>query len=151
MKKYRLKNSNKDIYIIGHININSPRNKFELVAEMVQDEVDLLMISETKLDSSFPNAQFYMKSYSKPYRLDRNGKGGGIILCVREGIPSKLIISSCIGHDKEYVLVELDLRKQKLQMICNYNPRQTMIKGYLEYIIKDIDSHSSKYAIIFFY
>ena len=27
------------------------------------------MISETKLDSLFPNAQFYMESFSKPYRI----------------------------------------------------------------------------------
>ena len=38
-------------------------NQFELLTEMVQDKNDLLMISETKLDSLFPNAQFYMKSY----------------------------------------------------------------------------------------
>ena len=110
LKSLKLKNSNK--VIIGHININSLRNKFELLTEMVRDKVDLLMIFETKLDSSFPNAQFYMKSYS--YRLDRNSKEGGIILYVREDIPSKLINSSCIDHDKEYFLVELNLRKQKM-------------------------------------
>ena len=110
MKNLRLKNSNK--VIIGQININSLRKKFELLTEMVRDKVDLLMISETKLNSSFPNAQFYVKSYSKPYRLDRTSKAGGIILYVREDIPSKLINSSCIDHDKEYLLVELNLRKQ---------------------------------------
>ena len=78
MKNLRLKNSRKAI--IGHINMNSLRNSFEVLTEMVPDKVDLLMISETKLDSSFPNAQFYMNSYSKPYRLDRNCKGGGIVL-----------------------------------------------------------------------
>ena len=141
MKSLKLKNSNK--VIIGHININSLRNKFELLTEMVRDKVDLLMIFETKLDSSFPNAQFYMKSYS--YRLDRNSKEGGIILYVREDIPSKLINSSCTNHDKEYFLVELNLRKQKWLIICNYNPHKTRIKGYLECISKEIDSHSSKY------
>ena len=99
------------------------------------------MISETKLDSSFPNTQFYMKSYSKPYRLDRTSKGGGIILYIREDIPSKLINSSCIDHDKEYFLVELNLRKQKWLITGNYNPHKTMAKGYLEYISQDIDSH----------
>ena len=56
---------------------------FELLTEMVWDQVDLLMISETKLDFSFPNAQFYMKSHSQPYRLDKNSKGGGIT--IRQG------------------------------------------------------------------
>ena len=81
----------------------------------------------------------------KPYRLDRTSKGRGIILYVREDIPSKLINSLCIDHGKEYFLVELNLMKQKWLIICNYNPHKTMIKGYLEYISKEIDSHSSKY------
>ena len=80
-----------------------------------------------------------MKSYSKPYRLDRNSKGGGIILYVREDIPSKLINSLCIDHGKEYFFVEINLRKQKWVIICNYKPHKTMIKGYLEDISKKID------------
>ena len=102
------------------------------------------MISETKLDSSFPNAQFYMKSYSKPYRLDRNSKGGGIILCVREDVPSKLMNSSYTNHDKEYFLVELNVRKQKWLIICKHNSHKTRIKGHLECISTELDSHSSK-------
>ena len=146
MKNPRLKNLNK--VLIGHININSLRNKFELLSE-IRDKIDLLMISETKLNSSFPNAQFYMKSYSKPYRLDRNRKGGGIILYVREDIRLKLINSSCTNHNKEYFLVELNLRKQKWPIICNYNPHKTRIKGHLQCISKEIDSHQN--MIIFFY
>ena len=69
---------------IGQVNINSPRNKNELLREVFRDKVDVLMISKTKLDFSFPKAKFYMQSYSKPYRSDRSGKGGGIILHVRE-------------------------------------------------------------------
>ena len=86
-----------------------------------------------------------MKSDSKPYRLDRNRKGGGIILSVREDISSKLINHSCIDHGKKYFLVEINLRKQKWPIICNYNSDKTMVKGYLEYISKEIDTHSSKY------
>ena len=78
LKNLRLKTLNK--VIISQININFLRNKFELLTEIIRDKVGLLMISETKLDSSFPNTQFYMKYYSKTYRLDRNRKGGSIIL-----------------------------------------------------------------------
>ena len=112
---------------------------------MIQDKLDLVMISETKLDSSFRDHQFYMKSYLKPKRPDRNSKRGGIIVYVREDIPSKLINSSCTDHEKEYFLVELNLRKQKWLIICNYYPHKTIIKTYLESISKEIDSHSSKY------
>ena len=49
------------------------------------------MLSETKLDSSFPPAQFYIEGYAKPYILDRDQHGEGIMLFVREGVPSKLL------------------------------------------------------------
>ena len=57
----------------------------------------------------------------------------------------KLIYWSCTHYDKEYFLVELNLRKQKWLIICSYNHHKTRIVGYLEYISKKIDSHLSKY------
>ena len=38
------------------------------------------MISETKIDESFPLGQFKVNGFNKPFRLDRNIKGGGIML-----------------------------------------------------------------------
>ena len=42
--------------------------------------VDVFMISETKLDDSFPEGQFFIDGYHTPFRYDRNGNGGGILL-----------------------------------------------------------------------
>ena len=50
------------------------------------------MISETKIDNSFPTMQFHIEGYCI-YRLDRNKYGGGILVYVREDIPSKFIPS----------------------------------------------------------
>ena len=71
-----------DKLILGHLNINSVRNKFE--ALIIDNNIDLLLIYETKLDDSFPLAQLQMKGFSVPYRYDRNGKGGGLLLYIRE-------------------------------------------------------------------
>ena len=52
------------------------------------------MISESKIDDSFPDSQFFLdgySTYSTPYRLDRNRNGGGIMLFVHNDIPSKMI------------------------------------------------------------
>ena len=49
------------------------------------------MIPETKIDASFPIGQFLLNGYRTPFRLDRNAHGGGILLYVREDIPSKLL------------------------------------------------------------
>ena len=35
------------------------------------------MISETKIDESFPNGNFIIEGFSTPYMLDRDSKGGG--------------------------------------------------------------------------
>ena len=86
----RKKNLNK--LIISHLNVNSLRNKLEFLKEQIQDNTDILMISETKIDASFPIGQFLLNSYSTPIRLDRNAHGGGILLYVREDIPSKLLL-----------------------------------------------------------
>ena len=64
--------------IIGHLNINSIRNKFEMLSMSVAQYVDILVLSETKLDSTFPSIQFLINGFSVPHRLDRNSKGCGI-------------------------------------------------------------------------
>ena len=72
--------------IIGHLNINSIRNKFEMLSLSVTQYVEILMLSETKLDSTFLSTQFLINGFSIPHRLDRNIKGGGILLYVRDKI-----------------------------------------------------------------
>ena len=67
------------------------RNKFEMLAEGIGGNIDILLVSETKIDESFPIAQFKLNGFSMPYRLDRNKNGGGLLLYVREDISSKIL------------------------------------------------------------
>ena len=73
--------------------------------------MDILMIPETKIDASFPIGQFWLNSYSTPFRLDRNAHGGGILLYVREDIPSKLLLVE--ENLIEGFFVEINLRNKK--------------------------------------
>ena len=50
---------------------------------MIKDNVDILLTSETKIDSSFPTAQFHIDGYII-YRCDRNENGGGLLLYIRD-------------------------------------------------------------------
>ena len=52
----------------------------------VAQYVDILMLSETKLGSTFPSIQSLINGFSVPHRLDWNSKGGGILLYVRDKI-----------------------------------------------------------------
>ena len=71
--------------MIGHLNINSFRNKYEIGAGFIEN-FNLLLISESKLDDSFPDKQFHINGF-KIFRCDRSNYGGGLILYVHEGIP----------------------------------------------------------------
>ena len=76
IRKLRIKNSEK--VIIGNLNINSLPKKFDQLKETVLKYVDVLVLTETKVDDSFPNVQFLVDGFSEPYRYDRNRNGGGI-------------------------------------------------------------------------
>ena len=56
-----------------------------------ESNIDVLLVSETKIDDSFPNGNFLIDGLSTPYRLDRNSNGGGLILFVRKDISSNLV------------------------------------------------------------
>ena len=66
--------------LIGYLNINSLRNKIIDVRELIgRLQLDYFVISETKLDSSFPSAQFHAGDYERRNRRDRNESGVGLI------------------------------------------------------------------------
>lgn len=50
--------------------------------------VDVCGFSETKLDSSFPDTQFQILNYNL-YRNDRNCRGGGVMVFIRNDIPTR--------------------------------------------------------------
>ena len=77
------------------------------------------MISDIKIDESFPLGQFKINGFNAPLRLDRNYNGGGIMLFVREDIPAKLIASETSPVESLYV--DLKLRSQKWLINCSYN------------------------------
>ena len=111
LKSFRINNIN--CVIIGQININSIRSKFIDLVKRVRSNIDILMISETKLDVSFLTSflQFLINGYTSPCRLDRNGKGGGILVYVQEDMPSKLITTNFLNAERFFL--EINLRRKK--------------------------------------
>ena len=94
---------------IAQISINSLRNKF--LWEDVRGNIDILLVTETKLDSSFSGEQFYMHGYTNPYCLDRNANGGLLLLYVREDFPSKKVDKVDFDTGLETTFIEINIRK----------------------------------------
>ena len=116
LKTIRSDNTNKQIF--ARLNINSVRNKFEFLATQVKGKTDILMISKTKIDESFPKGNFIIEGFSTPYRLDSDSEGGGIMLYVRADIPSNLPAF----EDKpiESLFIELNLQNTKISINCSW-------------------------------
>ena len=141
LRNVRISNINRLIF--GHLNINSLRNKFDLLCEQIKDSIDIFMISETKLDDSFPQGQFLIGGFHSPFRFDRNKSSGGILLYVREDIPTKIL-----SHDfpsAESIFLEIILHQKKWLINCSYNPQKNNIKHHLETISRTLDTFSTKY------
>ena len=94
------------------MNINSIRNKFEFLSTQVKGNIGVLMVSETKIDNSFPFGNFVIDGFSTPYQLDHDSNGGGIMLYVREDIPSNFLATDKKNHIESFY-VELNLRNEK--------------------------------------
>ena len=53
-----LHTSNPDKLVFAHLNINTIRNKSEMLSDQIKDSIDVLSVSETKIDDSFPTGNF---------------------------------------------------------------------------------------------
>ena len=123
--------------IIAQININSIRDRSDALVSGIKGNVDILMISETKIDNSFPTRQFLINGYTAPYCLDRNSVGGGILVHAREDTPSKLI--SVNLQNREQFFLEINLRRKKWIIGFSYNPHVSSVSDHVDIMRKSID------------
>ena len=126
--------------LVSHLNINPPRLKFDSLAQKITGNVNILMVSETKLDNSSPEGQFLIEGYRKPYRIDRNCHRGGILLYVRADISSKLLPTELLPMEGQ-----INVQKKKWLLCCSYNPNENTIKSHIEILHKGLALYSSKY------
>ena len=56
----------------GQLNINSIRNNIGPLRKVMEKNVDLFLVVETKIEDSYPTEQFLIPDFSEPHRLDRN-------------------------------------------------------------------------------
>ena len=109
MKKLRLKNPKNIIF--SYLDINSVRNKFQNMSSLMSENVDILIVSETKLDSSFPMTQFVIPGFHHPFRLDINRQSGGLLVYIKGSIP--VLTSFSIPADTQIIVFQINLRKEK--------------------------------------
>ena len=140
IRELRLRNANR--VIIGNVKINSIRNKFDQLKDTVLT-IDILILTETKLDETFLISQFLMDGFSKPHRFDRNKHGGGIMIYIRDTIPSKILEKHSCPNNTECLFIELNFRKCKWLLCGTYHPPSLNDEYYFNYLDRALDNYSN--------
>ena len=117
-----------------------------MLSDRIKGNIDVLLVSETKIDDSFLIGNFLIDGFSTPYRLDRNSNGCGLTLFVREDIFSSLVEAEAKPIEGFYT--ELNLRNDKWLLNCSYNPHKNNIGTHLKALSNFLDSHFSTYEKI---
>ena len=146
-----LKKSNFHNPYICHLNVNSLRNKIHDIRYLSEQlTFEVLTISETKLDVSFPSSQFLIDGYYNPndLRKDRNAHGGGLITFIKRGIPYKRL-HKLEPPQFEIMCIEITFGKRKWGYVAIYRPPNTCIPSFFTALSKCIEALSNAYDHIF--
>lgn len=107
----------------GHLNIRSVVSKGNLLEHLLShSNLDFLGLPETWLNKHSPEAAFDIPGYNM-FRRDRNkGKGGGLLVCVKNTIACNLIEWSQ-DIDMECIGLNMSVSPQmSFIVICLYRP-----------------------------
>ena len=108
--------------ILFYLNINSIRNNFSNLEQVIGDSVAILTTAEAKIDSTFPAAQFCLANYHTTYHLDIRDKSGGILAYIKPNIPTGQLNCGNLCKSIQVVPFEVNLRKEQLLEITIYQP-----------------------------
>ena len=109
-----------------------------MLSDQIKDNIDVSLVSETKIDDSFPIGNFLIDGFSTPYRLDR--------WSVREDVSSNLVEAE--AKSIEGFCTELNLCNDKRLLNYSYNPPKNNVGNHLKALSDFSDSHSSTYEKI---
>ena len=107
--------------------------------------MDIFAIAKTKLDGSFPTAQFKIKGYYSLFRLDITSKSGGLLVYIKSSVPSRKLLCGDICNLIQAIPFEINLRKEKWLMISIYRPPAQDSVFFLDSLTKIIDVFADKY------
>ena len=107
--------------------------------------IDILIITESKLDDTFPKAQFIIEGYSAPFRIDRSKNGGGVIIYVRNDIPCKELTDHPLPSKLEGIFFEVNLKSKQWLVFGGYNPDKKTISAFLRQVGPILDSYMHRY------
>ena len=144
----KLKAKNADKPAIAHLIINFLEPRSESLNSLIKNNVDILLVSETKLSDAFPSGQFLIEGYAKPIRLDRNCYGRGLLFFIHDNLPCRELSSNKLPNNIDGIFIEITICKTKWLVMGGYNPHKDTISYFLNHFIKELDTLLPSYKNI---
>ena len=110
---------------------------------MIEGKIDILVVTE-ELDSTFPTNKFYINGFTKPYRHNRNRNGGGVLIYIREDVPSKEL-DNHLPNAIEGMFIEVNLKKSKRLLFRYYHSLSQSDNYFFFHVQNDLDKLNQKY------
>ena len=138
------KHHNKN-FLITHLNINSIQNKFEELTEVIKKiTAHIMFVSETKIDASYPNAQFKVPNYSL-YRNDRKKGGGGIMALISQSLVRTQLKPDKTFTTLETIAFEIKTDMNNMVIVGIYRPPRALCGEYQTLLESEL-SHVCNWA-----
>ena len=141
-----MKQANLNYPFISYPNLNSLRYKIIDIREVLcKAQLEIIALSETKLNSEFPDAQFKIDGYHfPPFRKDRDENGGRLVIFVRNDIITRRL-QDFEPKDLECICIELTLSKNKWAIFSVYRSHSENISGFFDKLASSIDRAINTY------
>ena len=107
---------------------------------LIKGNLDIFVLTESKIDASFPSLQFAMDGYTM-FRADRNANGGGVLIYIRDDIPCRQLISHPLDKSLEGICLEINLTKSKWLLFGGYNHEKSNIHAFLRGLSPILDHY----------
>ena len=109
---------------ICHVNINSitsPGRLDELQQFTDTNNIDILTLSETKLDDNVHPSLFHIQNFQTPFTRHRNRRGGGTAIYTRTNIPTRRL-PELETKDEEWIWTKTQIRSNTILTCTIYLP-----------------------------
>ena len=117
----QLRKANLGRCIIAYLIINSLRNKFNCFKDLIlPDNLDICGLGETKIDQSFPDAQFNINGF-RMFCKDRTCYGGGILTYIHSDLPCRRL-PHLETKEVESLVIEIRIASSTWCLIVGYKP-----------------------------
>ena len=101
------------------------------------------LLSETKIDESFPDEQFRLNNY-KLFQKERNRYGGGIMFYVNKDLPCKNVTTK-IDNLAKTIFLEVNIQSSNWLFVGCYKPPSQNEEFFISNLFKTINAPSAKY------